>query len=55
MALAHHQENWVEKLIWWDLLLVTILAPLAFGTVEEWSIALFELNALIVEIGRAHV
>ena len=53
MSFAHHQENWVEKLIWWNVLLVTILGPLAFGTVEEWSIALFELNALLVAVALA--
>ncbi len=45
----------VEKIVWWDVLLVVVLAPLAFGTVEDWSIALFELNALLVLVALAAV
>jgi O-antigen ligase len=40
----------LEQFIFADLLAVTILSPLAYGTVEAWSIALFELNALLLAI-----
>jgi O-antigen ligase len=38
----------LEGFIFADLLAVAILSPLAYGTVEAWSIALFELNALLL-------
>ena len=43
--------NWSQRLegiLWVDLLLTAMGATLAFGTVEPWSLALFQLNALVV-------
>lgn len=40
----------LEQVIFIDLLAVMVLAPLAYGTVEAWSIALFELNALLLAV-----
>ena len=51
MSITHR----LEQLLWLDLLAVTVLAPLAFGTVEDWSIALFELNALFVLVALTGV
>lgn len=33
-----------------NLLLTAVLAPLAYGTVEAWSLALFELNGLLLGV-----
>lgn len=43
-------SNWLDQILFWDLIAAVILAVLAFGTVEPWSIAIFELNALLVAI-----
>lgn len=44
-------RNWsqrLETILWFDLLVTVMGATLAFGTVEPWSLALFQLNALVV-------
>lgn len=44
-------RNWsqrLERIIFVDLLVTAMGATLAFGTVEPWSLALFQLNALVV-------
>lgn len=40
----------LERFLFADLLTTVVLAPLAYGTVESWSIALFELNALLLAV-----
>ncbi|MFN7946120.1 MAG: O-antigen ligase family protein [Blastocatellia bacterium] len=40
----------VRSLLFADLLAVMVLAPLAYGAVEAWSVALFELNALLLAV-----
>lgn len=40
----------LDRLIFTDLLATVVCAPLAYGTVEAWSIALFELNALLLAV-----
>lgn len=40
----------IETFIFADLLATAMLATLAFGTVESWSLAIFEINALIVGV-----
>lgn len=40
----------LDSFLFTNLLLVAVLAPLAYGTVEDWSVALFELNALLVGV-----
>ncbi len=40
----------LDGVIFADLLATVMLSILAFGTVEPWSIALFELNALLLAI-----
>lgn len=40
----------LESFIFADLIVTAILAVLAYGTVEPWSLALFELNALLVGV-----
>lgn len=37
----------LDSFLFLNLLLTAVLAPVAYGTVEEWSVALFELNALL--------
>lgn len=44
-------RNWsqrLERIVFVDLLVTAMGATLAFGTVEPWSLALFQLNALVV-------
>jgi len=43
---AHSSK--LESFIFLDLMVTVILAVLAYGTVEPWSLALFELNALLL-------
>jgi O-antigen ligase len=40
----------LDGFLFGNLLLIAVLAPLAYGTVEDWSIALFELNALLLAL-----
>ncbi|MGH9803443.1 MAG: O-antigen ligase family protein, partial [Blastocatellia bacterium] len=40
----------LESFIFADLIVTVIFAVLAYGTVEPWSLALFELNALLVAV-----
>lgn len=40
----------LDSFLYADLLLTAVLAPLAYGTVEDWSVALFELNALLLAV-----
>ncbi|HQR34694.1 MAG TPA: O-antigen ligase family protein [Blastocatellia bacterium] len=40
----------LETFIFADLLATVMLAVLAYGTVEPWSLALFELNALLLAV-----
>jgi O-antigen ligase len=40
----------LDRIIFVDLLATTSLSVLAFGAVEPWSIAIFELNALLVAV-----
>ncbi len=40
----------LEQLIFVDLMITVVCAPLAYGTVEVWSIALFELNGLLLAV-----
>jgi O-antigen ligase len=40
----------LDSLLFANLLLTAVLAPLAYGTVEPWSLALFELNALLLGV-----
>lgn len=40
----------LESFIFADLLATVMLAVLAYGTVEPWSLALFELNALLLAV-----
>src|SRR6185503_17416294 len=40
----------LDSFLFADLLLTAVLAPLAYGTVEDWSVALFELNALLLAV-----
>ncbi|HEX9005516.1 MAG TPA: O-antigen ligase family protein [Blastocatellia bacterium] len=40
----------LESFIFTDLMVTAIFAVLAYGTVEPWSLALFELNALLVAV-----
>lgn len=38
----------LDSILFINLLLAAVFAPLAYGTVEPWSLALFELNALLL-------
>lgn len=40
----------LESFIFGNLLVTVMLAVLAYGTVESWSLALFELNALLLGV-----
>ena len=40
----------LESFIFADLMATAMLAVLAYGTVESWSLALFELNALLLAV-----
>ena len=40
----------LDRVIFADLIAAVVLSALAFGTVEPWSIAIFELNALLVAV-----
>lgn len=40
----------LESFIFADLMATVIFAVLAYGTVESWSLALFELNALLLAV-----
>ena len=40
----------IESFIFANLLVTTLLSVLAYGTVEPWSLALFELNALLLGV-----
>lgn len=40
----------LESLIFADLLATAVVAPLAYGAVEPWAVALFELNALLIAV-----
>ncbi|MGE0884208.1 MAG: O-antigen ligase family protein [Blastocatellales bacterium] len=40
----------LESTIFADLMVTTIFSVLAYGTVESWSLALFELNALLIAV-----
>lgn len=40
----------LESFIFADLMATTMFAVLAYGTVESWSLALFELNALLLAV-----
>jgi O-antigen ligase len=40
----------LESFIFGDLIVTAVLAVLAYGTVEPWSLALFELNALLIAV-----
>lgn len=40
----------LEGFIFVDLMVTSVLAVLAYGTVEPWSLALFELNALFIAV-----
>lgn len=40
----------LESFIFADLIVTAMLAVLAYGTVEPWSLALFELNALVIAV-----
>jgi O-antigen ligase len=42
--------RWLDTFIFADLLTTAILSALAFGAVEPWSLAIFELNALVVVV-----
>jgi len=48
MTTHHHSK--LESFIFADLVVTAIFAVLAYGTVEQWSLALFELNALLLAI-----
>lgn len=38
----------IDAIIFWDLMATVVISILAFGTVEPWSIAIFEINALLL-------
>ena len=40
----------LDSFLFFNLLLTAVFAPLAYGTVEAWSVALFELNALLLAV-----
>ncbi|MFM8395406.1 MAG: O-antigen ligase family protein [Acidobacteriota bacterium] len=40
----------IEQILLIHLLVTAILAVLAFGTVESWSLAIFEINALVMAV-----
>ena len=40
----------LESFIFADLMVTVMFAVLAYGTVEAWSLALFELNALLLAV-----
>ncbi|MGE0131425.1 MAG: O-antigen ligase family protein [Blastocatellales bacterium] len=42
--------SWLDKFIFADLLASAVLSVLAFGAVEPWSLAMFELNALLLAV-----
>jgi O-antigen ligase len=42
--------RWLDKFIFADLLTTAVLSVLAFGTVEPWSLAIFELNAMLLAV-----
>ncbi len=42
--------RWLGKIIFADLLATAVLSVLAFGAVEPWSLAIFELNALLLAV-----
>lgn len=44
------QPSKLAGFIFADLLVTALLAVLAYGTVEPWSLALFELNALLLAV-----
>jgi O-antigen ligase len=44
------RSEWLDRILFWDLIAAVVLSVLAFGTVEPWSIAIFEINALLVAI-----
>jgi hypothetical protein len=41
---------WSDRLLLWTLTVLLLFTPLAFGTVEVWSIALAELLVLFMGI-----
>ncbi len=41
-------RSWLERVIFVDLLIAVVFSVLAFGAVEAWSLAIFELNALLL-------
>lgn len=49
MTMNEHRSK-LESFIFADLMATAVLAVLAYGTVEPWSLALFELNALFVAV-----
>ncbi|MBS1788521.1 MAG: O-antigen ligase family protein [Acidobacteria bacterium] len=48
MTLQSHSK--LESFIFADLLSTAMLSVLAYGTVEPWSLSLFELNALLLAV-----
>jgi len=44
------ESSWFDRVIFVDLLATVMLSVLAFGTVEPWSLAIFEINALVVAV-----
>ncbi|MGH9843659.1 MAG: O-antigen ligase family protein [Blastocatellia bacterium] len=44
------EHSWLDRVIFVDLLATVMLSVLAFGTVEPWSLAIFEINALAVAL-----
>jgi len=48
--MSQQSNSKLESFVFVDLIATTILAVLAYGTVEPWSLALFELNALLIAV-----
>jgi O-antigen ligase len=44
------RDSKLDRVIFLNLLATVVLSVLAFGTVEPWSIAIFEINALVVAV-----
>jgi O-antigen ligase len=50
IASQSRAARWLDRFIFADLLATAVLSTLAFGAVEPWSLAIFELNALLLAV-----
>lgn len=45
-----HFAERIDRIVFADLLATVVITPLAYGAVEPWAVALFELNALLIAV-----